>query len=137
MKKGQSMKNETKPNQRNKRNAGQHESKRIHFEFTCPTAESVAIAGTFNEWQPNATPMIALGQGRWAKDLALPPGDYEYCLVVDGQWTPDPQATETVPNPFGGRNSILKVYRSPEAAHLADAENLPLKNITRQKTRKI
>ena len=103
------MKNETKLNQRNKRNAGHHEWKRIHFEFTCPTAEAVAIAGTFNEWQPNATPMIALGQGRWAKDLALPPGDYEYCLVVDGQWTPDPQATERVPNPFGGVNSVRKV----------------------------
>ena len=103
------MKNETKLNQRNKRNASQHESKRIHFEFASPTAESVAIAGTFNEWQPNATPMIALGQGRWAKDLALPPGDYEYCLVVDGQWTPDPQATETVPNPFGVVNSVRKV----------------------------
>ena len=103
------MKNETKLNQRNKRNVGHHEWKRIHFEFASPTAESVAIAGIFNEWQPNATPMIALGQGRWAKDLALPPGDDEYCLVVDGQWTPDPQATESVPNPFGGVNSVRKV----------------------------
>jgi hypothetical protein len=33
-----------------------------------------------------------------------------------------------VPNPFGGRNSILKVAESPAAAQLADAENLPLKN---------
>jgi hypothetical protein len=41
---------------------------------------------------------------------------------------PDPQARETVPNPFGGRNSLLKVPDSPEAAHLADAENLPLEN---------
>ena len=56
-----------------------------------------------------ATPMIALGEGRLAKDLALPPGDYEYCLVVDGQWTPDPKATETVPNPFGGVNSVRRV----------------------------
>ena len=84
-------------------------SQRIHFEFNFPAAESVSIAGTFNDWQPNATPMIALGQGRWAKDLALPPGDYEYCLVVDGQWKPDPLATETVPNPFGGVNSIRRV----------------------------
>jgi hypothetical protein len=29
---------------------------------------------------------------------------------------PDPQAGETVPNPFGGRNSILKVACSPEAS---------------------
>ena len=53
--------------------------------------------------------MIAVGQGRWAKDLALPPGDYEYRLVVDGQWLPDPQVAETVPNPFGGLNSIRRV----------------------------
>lgn len=103
------MKNGTRKNNGNKSNDAQHESKRIHFEFTSPTAESVAIAGSFNDWQPNATPMIALGQGRWAKDLALPPGDYEYCLVVDGQWTPDPLAAKTAPNPFGGVNSIRQV----------------------------
>jgi hypothetical protein len=39
-------------------------------------------------------------------------------------------ARETVPNPFGGRNSVLKVASSPEAAHLADAEDLPLKTPT-------
>jgi hypothetical protein len=50
---------------------------------------------------------------------------------------PDPLARETVPNPFGGRNSILKVFCSPEAAHLADAENLPMKNTAKRKTRKI
>ena len=64
-------------------------------------------------------------------------GTYEYCLVVDGQWRPDPLAKETVPNPFGGRNSVLKVASSPEAAHLADAANLPLKNINKQRTKKI
>jgi len=84
-------------------------AKRIHFEFTAPQAESVAIAGTFNEWHPNATPMVAGSEGRWVKDLVLPPGDYEYCLVVDGQWTPDPQAARAVPNPFGGVNSVCQV----------------------------
>jgi hypothetical protein len=43
---------------------------------------------------------------------------------------PDPLARETVPNPFGGRNSVLKVANSPESAHLADAENLPFKSET-------
>jgi hypothetical protein len=67
----------------------------------------------------------------------LAPGTYEYCLVVDGQWMPDPLARETVPNPFGGRNSVLKVATSPEAAHRDDATNLPLKNANKQKTQKI
>jgi hypothetical protein len=57
--------------------------------------------------------------------------------VVDGQWIPDPLARETVPNPFGGRNSILKVADSPEAAHLADAETLPLKQATKQRAQRI
>jgi hypothetical protein len=54
---------------------------------------------------------------------------------VDGNWMPDPLARETVPNPFGGRNSILRVVGSPEAAHLSDAENLPLKNAYDQKAK--
>jgi 1,4-alpha-glucan branching enzyme len=102
--------------------------KPVRFEFTHPTARAVCIAGTFNDWQPEAKPMHLMGDGRWLKETVLAPGTYEYCLVVDGQWMPDPLAKETVPNPFGGRNSILKVASSPEAAHLADAENLPMGN---------
>ena len=100
----------------------------VRFEFTHPTAKTVCIAGTFNHWQPEAKTLHSSGVGNWWKETALAPGSYEYCLVVDGKWMPDPLAKETVPNPFGGRNSILHVASSPEAAHLADAENLPLKN---------
>jgi hypothetical protein len=32
-----------------------------------------------------------------------------------------------VPNPFGGRNSVLKVTDPSAAAHLFDAANQPLK----------
>ena len=45
------------------------QSQRVHFEFSSPAAESVFIAGTFNDWRPEATPMIPLDQGRWAQDL--------------------------------------------------------------------
>jgi 1,4-alpha-glucan branching enzyme len=100
----------------------------VRFEFTHPTASTVCIAGTFNHWQPEAKTLHSSGAGHWWKETALAPGTYEYCFVVDGQWIPDPLARETVPNPFGGKNSILRVASSPEAAHLADAENSPLKN---------
>lgn len=56
-----------------------------------------------------ATPMVSLRDGRWVKQLALPPGSYEYCLVVDGAWLPDPSAKETTPSPFGGVNAVLRV----------------------------
>ena len=103
----------------------------VRFEFTHPTATTVCVAGTFNQWQPEAKTLHPAGGGRWLKETALMPGTYEYCLVVDGKCMPDPLARETVPNPFGGRNSILRVTSPPEAVHLAIAENLALKN-TRQ-----
>jgi hypothetical protein len=72
--------------------------------------------------------MDGLGEGRWLAEIFLPAGIYEYRLVVDGQWITDPLARETVPNPFGGRNSLRKVGNSLEPAHLADAEHSPLNN---------
>ncbi len=98
----------------------------IRFEFTNSTAVSVCVAGTFNDWQPEAKPLHPTGDGHWLKETVLFPGTYEYRLVVDGQWMADPLARESVPNPFGGSNSILRVAESLEATHLANAENEPL-----------
>ena len=81
----------------------------VYFELSNPAAQAVAIAGTFNQWHPNSTPMVYLGSGRWIKNLVLPPGTYAYCLVVDGQWLPDERAKETVPNPYGGLASVVRV----------------------------
>ena len=58
---------------------------RVRLELTHPTAKTVCIAGTFNDWHPAATEMVNLGNGRWAKELTLPPGAFEYRLVVDGE----------------------------------------------------
>jgi 1,4-alpha-glucan branching enzyme len=81
----------------------------VHIEFNHPSAKAISVAGTFNAWSPEATPMVSSGEGRWLKDMALEPGIYEYRLVVDGEWLPDPRATETAANPFGGLNSVLVV----------------------------
>jgi 1,4-alpha-glucan branching enzyme len=120
-------------NHDNARSAGL-QSQPVRFEFTHPTATTVSVAGTFNDWHPTTKSMHLAGEGHWLRETVLAPGTYEYCLVVDGEWMPDPRARETVPNPFGGRNSVLKVASSPEAAHLADAEEFPLKNTNKQKT---
>lgn len=99
----------------------------VRFELVHPTAVTVCVAGTFNNWQPETKALHPTGGGRWHKETVLMPGIYEYCLVVDGQWIPDPSVRETVPNPFGGRNSVLRVCNSPEATHLTDAEHVPFK----------
>ena len=52
---------------------------------------------------------MRLGNDRWFGDLELRPGRHEYLFVVDGQWLPDPNARESVQNPFGGKNSVLIV----------------------------
>ena len=106
----------------------------VRFEFTDPKAKTVCLAGTFNHWQPEAKTLHSSGVGNWWKETSLAPGTYEYCLVVDGKWMPDPSALESVANPFGGRNSILHVAVSPEAAHLASAEISPLKNENNEHT---
>jgi len=81
----------------------------VSFQLVKPEAKSVAVAGSFNEWKPEATPLVSLGNGRWKGDLNVKPGRHEYLFVVDGQWLPDPNAKESVANPFGGTNSVLIV----------------------------
>jgi 1,4-alpha-glucan branching enzyme len=85
----------------------------VRFQITAPRANKVFIAGSFNDWRANDLLMIRLVGGDWAKDLTLSPSRYEYLLVVDDSWVPDPAATETVPNPFFGVNAIAIV---PEAS---------------------
>ena len=84
-------------------------SQGVCLGLTHATAQEVCIAGSFNDWHPSVTPMVRLDDGKWAKELALPPGRYEYRFVVDGQWVDDPAATELIPNPFGTANAVLEV----------------------------
>ncbi|HRT07735.1 MAG TPA: glycogen-binding domain-containing protein [Candidatus Paceibacterota bacterium] len=81
----------------------------VTLELVKPDAKSVCVAGTFNQWRPEQTPLRPAGNGRWVGDLRITPGRYEYLFVVDGQWVPDPNARETVRNPFGGQNCVLTV----------------------------
>ncbi len=81
----------------------------VNFEFYETHAQAIALAGSFNNWNPRATPMRNTGKGKWVASLRLAPGRYEYRFVVDGRWKEDPLARETVPNPFGGVNSVVTV----------------------------
>lgn len=65
--------------------------------------------------------MVALGNGRWVKELTLPPGRYEYRFVIDGQWVDDPKATEFVSNPHGGQNAVLIVESPLEGQAIGQA----------------
>jgi len=82
----------------------------VVFVTLYPRAESVQIAGDFNDWQPTRTPMHKVGaSGIWQTEMKLPQGKYRYRLVVDGQWQQDPYNELTELNPFGELNSIVEV----------------------------
>jgi 1,4-alpha-glucan branching enzyme len=81
----------------------------VQLRFENAHARSVCVAGSFNGWRPEATPLEPIGPGRWVGTIALQPGVYEYRLVVDGEWVDDPQAAEHVPNAFGSTNAVLRV----------------------------
>ncbi|MCB9600952.1 MAG: DUF1592 domain-containing protein [Sandaracinus sp.] len=80
------------------------------FRFTPSRAvSSVSVAGSFNGWDASAWPMRDEG-GTWTLTRVVPEGSYEYKFVLDGsEWVPDPSATATTPDGFGGVNSVVVV----------------------------
>lgn len=90
---------------------------RVCLEFVHRQARTVFVAGSFNHWRPELTPMIPLGGGWWTRGLALPPGRYEYRLVVDGRWMPDPNAASAARTADGKINSVL-IVAPPQTSEL-------------------
>jgi 1,4-alpha-glucan branching enzyme len=85
------------------------EKQEVVLTFLDPQATTVHVAGNFNNWREDASPLKNTGDGKWVARLMLRSGQYEYRFVVDGRWIEDPVATERLPNPHGGFNSVLTV----------------------------
>ncbi len=83
--------------------------RKVRLQHHAPHAQRVCVAGSFNDWQPDATPLRLEADGWWRIELELSPGAHEYRFVVDGVWCDDPHAARTLPNPFGGCNAVLLV----------------------------
>ena len=84
-------------------------TKKVSFSFLAPQAESVFIAGNFNDWNPASHRMEKDKKGVWKISLSLAPGTYEYRFFVDGEWQSDPRCSDCVENPFGTLNCVKKV----------------------------
>ena len=98
------------PGPRNEARGGTHDSVLVRFVLYAPGARRVAVAGTFNQWDRSAAPLIPAGtSGVWTTTLALPVGQHQYAFVVDGaRWVVDP-AAPAVNDGFGRRNSVVAV----------------------------
>ena len=80
----------------------------IRFVFNPDNGEKkVAVAGDFNNWQPET--MRRQNQGYFVKSFPLSSGVYEYKFVVDGHWLHDPDHHDHTTNSYGALNSVVRV----------------------------
>jgi hypothetical protein len=79
------------------------------FTYIDSSAKSVAVVGSFNDWDSTKTVLNKSADGVWSTTVMLPPGRYEYQLVVDGKWIADPSAQQSANSEFGAANSVLIV----------------------------
>lgn len=75
-------------------------------------ARTVALAGDFNDWQTDRTPMKALKNGDFTVTVQLDQGrEYQYRFVLDGKtWINDAEAEKRVHCDYAGcDNSVVVV----------------------------
>ncbi|MBR9977527.1 MAG: isoamylase early set domain-containing protein [Bacteroidetes bacterium] len=75
------------------------------------TAETVALCGEFNEWDPVAHPMGKKKDGTFYTSLYLDTGrSYRYRFLLDGErWENDWEADTYARNEHGTEDSVITV----------------------------
>jgi len=85
----------------------------VRFSLHAPGARAVALAGDFNGWRPDVTPLRRGGDGQWIVEVPLTQGNWSYSFVVDGKWVEDPLAESWRADGFGGKNAVVRVGDVP------------------------
>lgn len=90
------------------------DKKSCETTFTLPSiveAKSACICGDFNNWDMESMPMEKDQNGNFSITISLAAGhDYKFRYCIDNvQWENDPDADEQTHNPFGSKDSIVKV----------------------------
>ena len=83
----------------------------IRFMYTNNTADSVAVAGDFSQWDPvPLSPRTVNGETVWTGLVPVSQGEHEYQFVINGErWVPDPLAPIKRGDGFGTKNAVLKI----------------------------
>jgi hypothetical protein len=81
----------------------------VRFMLPMREAHAVSVAGDFNGWRPDATPLERGADGVWRATVPLGAGRWSYSFFVDGKWVEDPFADSYREDGFGGRNAIVRV----------------------------
>ena len=91
----------------------------IEFTYSDSNAGSVHLAGDFNDWNMNATPLTMDDDGTWSVVVDLGPGECEYKFVINGsEWIADPD-NPTIVGEYG--NSGLSLDDDGEPVKVAVA----------------
>ena len=83
----------------------------VQFALTAKGAQTVAVAGDFNNWSTDAGILRDPdGDGVWVGMMPVTPGVHKYMFVVDGtEWVTDPRADGYADDGFGMRNAVVSV----------------------------
>jgi 1,4-alpha-glucan branching enzyme len=82
----------------------------MRFWLVRPEAQSVSLAGSFNQWSTTAHPLARSADGVWTTVVPLTPGEHAFMFVVDGElWIMPPAAEDYADDGFGARNGIVVV----------------------------
>ena len=80
-------------------------------------ANGVHIAGSFNDWTPDATPLTDNGDGSWSITLQLPSfATYEYKFINGNMWGFDELDITEECGVLGGAGSFDRVFTIPDNA---------------------
>jgi serine protease AprX len=87
------------------------EGERIIFFYHDDNAETVYLAGDFNNWSSSENQFVKNADGLWhAAISSLPSGKYLYKFVVDGNhWVEDRSNGMKEKDSFDGFNSVLQI----------------------------
>jgi len=82
----------------------------VHFQLAAPGAASVALVGSFTDWETSKLSMRDPDRdGIWEISVRLKKDSiHTYNFLIDGErWVPDPGAQGQVGDGFGGQSSIV------------------------------
>ena len=84
---------------------------KVTFTVPAEEASSVAVVGSFNEWNVEATPLKKLKNGSFKGTIDLETGSsYEFRYLVDGEYVNEQEADGTIWSDFAGsENSLLSL----------------------------
>jgi len=83
--------------------------KKVPLKVKVEGAKEVVLTGDFTQWAKDKVRLTPSTGGEWITVLELAPGEYQYRLIVDGEWRDHPDAPRRIGNPFGTQNCVLTV----------------------------